>query len=169
MAGLGQLVRSLSEIVPVRTLLVVLFVVGILALPSWFETVRDRQLRGAVRRMVRADPETRAALVDRAITLAAHVPRRLSVLAGEAIRYDQRDVRDRALAALEQTGADTRALRERIERPKVRFRDPVEAIVRIEALLSEGLVEAAREQIADARSTFPDDPDLASLETKLRG
>jgi hypothetical protein len=169
MAGLGQLLRSLSEVVPMRTLAIVVLVVAILALPAWLETVRERQLRGAVRRMVRADPDQRAALVDRALTLAALVPRRLTVLAGEAIRYDQRDVRDRALAALEEAGGDTRALRARIERPKVRFRDPVEAVVRIEGLVAEGLVEAAREQLAEARSTFPDDPELALLETTLRG
>jgi hypothetical protein len=169
MAGLGQLVRSLSEVVPLRTLVVVLLVVAILALPAWLETVRERQLRGTVRRMVRADPDQRAALVDRALTLAAHVPRRLSVLAGEAIRYDQRDVRDRALAALEEVGGDTTVLRAKIERPKARFRDPVEAAVRIEGLVGEGLLEAAREQLAEARAAFPDDPELAFLETKVRG
>jgi hypothetical protein len=169
MAGLGQLLRSLSEVVPLRALLVIVLAVALLALPAWLETVRERQLRGTVRRMVRADPEQRAALVDRALILAAHVPRRLSVLAGEAIRYDQRDVRDRALAALEEAGGDTRALRARIDRPKARFRDPFEAVVRIEGLVAEGLLEAAREQLAEATTAFPDDPDLALLETKLRG
>lgn len=169
MAGLSQIARTLSELVPLRTLLLVLLVLAIVALPLWVETVRERQLRGTVRRMVRADPEQRAALVERAISLAGRVPRRLSVLAGEAIRYDQRDVRDRAIVALEAAGGDSRALRAKIERPKSRFRDPVEAAVRVDALLAEGLVEAAREQLAEARSTFPDDPDLVALESRLPG
>ncbi len=169
MAGIGQIIRTLSEVVPLRTLLLLVLALAILALPLWFETVRERQVRGAVRRMVRADPDQRAALEERAIALAASRPRRLFVLAGEAIRYDQRDLRDRALTALEAAGGDTRALRAKIDRPKAKFRDAVEATVRIEALLAEGLPEAAREQLGEARSAFPDDPDLLSLETKVRG
>lgn len=169
MAGLSQLVRTLSEVVPVRALLLVLLVLAVVALPAWLETIRERQLRGTVRRMVRADPEQRVALVERAMHLAGRVPRRLSVLAGEAIRYDQRDVRDHALAALEAAGGDSRPLRAKIDRPKPRFRDPVEAVVRVEGLLTEGLVEAAREQLGEARASFPDDGELKALESRLAG
>jgi hypothetical protein len=169
MAGLSQLVRTLSEVVPVRALLLVLLVLAVVGLPAWLENVRERQLRGAVRRMVRADPEQRVALVERVKHLAGGVPRRLTVLAGEAIRYDQRDVRDHALAALEAAGGDSRSLRAKIERPKPKFRDPVEAVVRVEGLLAEGLVEAAREQLGEALAAFPDDGELKALESRLAG
>jgi hypothetical protein len=165
--GLVEIVRTLGTLLPLRALAIVCVVVLLLGLPAWFENVRERQIRGTVRRMVRADPPIRASLEDRALELAGGKARRLTVLAGEAIRYDQRSVRDRALAALDASGADTKALRDRIDRPKIRFRDPVEAVVRVEALLADGLTEAAREQLDAARRAFPDDPELAALQDKL--
>jgi hypothetical protein len=165
--GLVEIVRALGALLPLRILALVCVVVVVLALPAWFENIRERQIRGTVRRMVRADPPIRASLEDRALELAAGRTRRLTVLAGEAIRYDQRSARDRALAALDASGADTKALRDRIDRPKVRFRDPVEAAVRIEALIADGLTEAARENLDAARRTFPDDGELAALQDKL--
>ena len=167
MGGLVDIVRTLGALLPLRILAIACVVVLVLALPAWFENVRERQIRGTVRKMVRADPPIRASLEDKALELAGGKPRRLTVLAGEAIRYDQRSARDRALAALDASGADTKALRDRIDRPKVRFRDPVEAVVRIEALIADGLTEAARENLDAARRTFPDDPDLAALQDKL--
>jgi hypothetical protein len=176
--GLIQIVRTLAQVVPLRVLVVLMVAGGILGLPSWIENVRERQIRGTVRRMVRADPPAREQLESQAIQLAERplpwpiepaegTQRRLNVLAAEAIRYNQRSARDRALAALDAAGADTRALREKISRPTVKFRDPVEAAVRIDNLLKEGLVEAAREQLTIARTHFPDDPELAALQEKL--
>jgi len=165
--GLVELVRTLGTLLPLRVLAIVCVVVLVLGLPAWLENVRERQIRGTVRRMVRADPPIRASLEDKALELADGKARRLTVLAGEAIRYDQRSARDRALAALEASGADTKVLRDRIERPKIKFRDPVEAVVRIEALIAEGLTEAAREQLDAALLTFPDDAELVALRDKL--
>jgi hypothetical protein len=165
--GLVEIVRTLGALLPLRLLAVGVVVLVLLALPAWFENVRERQIRGTVRRMVRAEPPHRASLEHRALELAGAKPRRLTVLAGEAIRYDQRSVRDRALAALDAAGADTRALREKIDRPRTRFRDPVEAVVRIEALLGEGLTEAAREQLEVAAAAFPADPEIAALRERL--
>ena len=45
----------------------------------------------------------------------------------------------------------------------------MEAVVRVEGLLTEGLVEAAREQLGEARATFPEDGELKALESRLAG
>lgn len=165
MAGLSTLARMLGDLLPPRFLFPALAVLILLMLPSWYENMREKQIRGVVRRMVRAEPVERDALYSQALELAGQKRRRLHTLAGEAIRYDQRALRDRALVLLEQTGGreEARTLRQKIEPVRSRYRDPVEAAIRIETLLADGLTEAADEQLRLARAQFPGDAELEAL------
>lgn len=169
MAGLSTLARMLGDLLPARFLIPALVVLVLALLPVWVENMREKQIRGVVRRMVRAEPTERDALVAQALALAGQKKRRLTALAGEAIRYDQRPLRDQALTLLEQAGGaeDARSLRKRIDPPKTRYRDAVEAAIKVEALLAEGLTEGAREQLALARTQFPTDPELEALQGRL--
>ena len=173
MAGaIAQLVEALSWFVPLRTIVVALVVLAAIASPFWFESVRDRQIRGAVRRMVRAEPRQRAAIAEQVMRLAGRRPGRLVAACDAAIKYDLRDLRDRALAALVEAGApqaDLKRLRALVDKPVVRWRDPLEAVVRIEALLDAGLRVGAQETLEQARAAFPGDPDLARLAARVDG
>lgn len=145
-------------------------VIGVVTLgPRWAESVRDKQIRGLVRRMVRADPQERKRLTELVTRIAGTHPRRLEATVHHAIQYDQRALRDSALATLHATGAareQVKRLRAKIEKPPTKFRDPIEAAVRIEQLFQNGLVDAAREQLDVALSAFPADPELVSLAEK---
>lgn len=170
MGGISQLITGLRTIFPLW-MLVAMGVVAAIALgPRWIESMRDKQLRGLVRRMVRAEPDERQRLRDEITAIAGHRPGRLIAVVLHAIHYDQRGLRDAALATLDATGAapaDVKRLRARIEKPPPRFRDPIEAAVRIEQLFRDGLLVAAQEQLDAARASFPNDPDLLAIGARL--
>jgi hypothetical protein len=166
MTGISDLVTALRTIFP-PWVLVAMGAVALVTLgPRWIESMRDKQLRGLVRRMIRADSAERTRLREQILGIAGTRPGRLVAVVLHAIHYDQRHLRDTALRTLEATGAapaDVTRLRARIEKPPTRFRDPIEAAVRIEQLFRDGLVVAATEQLAIARAAFPADPDLQAL------
>ncbi|MEQ1564987.1 MAG: hypothetical protein ABMA64_05065 [Myxococcota bacterium] len=170
MAALGNLLMSLTQILPLKVVIGLAAAIVVIGAPFWFESVRDRQIRGAVRRMVRADPASRAALAERAVGLAGDKPHRLRVVVDSAIKYDQRALRDQALDQLDAAGAGAEAARiRRTLRPEPpKLRDPLEAAVRIEQLLASGAIDGARELLDTARRAFPDDPELAAIERRER-
>lgn len=163
----GQVLNSL---VPGWAIPVVLGVAGVLMLPPWLESVRSKQIKGAVRRMVRADEALREQLSDRALALAGHRRLRLIGLVQEAIRYGQRELIEAGLVRLESDPRgrrDAQALRDRIRKPGQRFRDPTEASVRVSALIEAELFVGAQEQLDEALERFPDDPELLQLREAL--
>ena len=169
--GISDLIQGVAFFVPMRVLAVLIAIALIAAAPLWFETVRDKQIRGTIRRMVRADERERQDLAASVLRLAAGRPRRLGTVVRQAIHYDQRRLRDEALAALEATGAaelEVKHLRRMIQPAPVRFRDALEASIRVEKLLEEGLHVAAREQLQAALAAFPGDPELVALEARLQ-
>jgi hypothetical protein len=169
--GVSDLITGLLVVFPPWVLGVV-GVVGVVTLgPRWIESMRDKQLRGWVRRMIRADADERQRLSDLVMEVAGSHPGRLSAVVHHAIHYDQRALRDRALAALAATGGapeEVKRLRERIDKPRTKFRDPIEAAVRIEQLRQDGLLVAADEQLEIARAAFPGDPELEALARTMR-
>jgi hypothetical protein len=171
MSGIGQLLQALTAILPLKVVIGLGVAVAIGLAPYWLESIRDRQIRGTVRQMVRAEPEDRERLVQRVFELTGDKRQRLLTLVEVAIKYDQRGLRDQAIVRLESTGgtADAARLRKRIEPEKPRFRDALEAAVRIEALVSAGLTAAAEEQLAIARAAFPSDSELAELARRIAG
>jgi hypothetical protein len=167
-AGISQLIEGLALFLPLEVVVGIVSVGGVLALPLWFESIRDKQIRGLVRRMVRASGTERDELVQRAFQLAGDRPRRLGTLVRQAIHYDQRQLRDQALAALDATGkaaVDVKHFRTLIAPPPVRFRDPFEASVRVEQLLEQGLTVAAQEQLKAALEAFPENAELRALQS----
>ena len=169
--AIGDLINALTTLVPLRMLVVIAVLLAVSAAPFWMESIRDRQLRGLVRRCVRAEEGPRDALVAEILRVAADKPNRLRTVAQVALHYDQRDVHDRALAALEATGKaaeDVKLLRQKVEKPPIRFRDPLEAVVRVEALLDAGLRVGAQEQLDAALKAFPRDPDLERLQARTQ-
>lgn len=165
-----DLAGLLGAIVPPWAMPFVLVGIAAAVLPPWLESVRGKQIKGFVRRMVRAEDNERTALAEQALTLAGHKRIRLVGLALEALRYDQRSLRDAALARLDRHPkgrADAAKLRERFEKPAIRFSDPLAAQVRVESLLREGLVVGAAEQLEAARLQFPGHPDLEVLAAQV--
>lgn len=159
-----------GQLVPPWALPFVLGAIAVLALPPWLESVRGKQIKGFVRRMVRASDPERDALAERALTIAGQRRVRLVGLALEAMRYDQRGLRDQALARLARHPkgrVDAAKLRERFEKAPLRFTDPLSAQIRVEGLLREGLLVGAAEQLEAARRQFPQDPDLERLATEI--
>jgi len=165
-----DLAGLVGQLVPAWALPFVLGGIAVVALPPWLESVRGKQIKGFVRRMVRAGERERADLAARVLHIAGRRRVRLVGLALEAMRYDQRALRDQALARLEQHPRgrlDAAKLRERFEKAPVRFSDPLAAQVRVERLLREGLLVGAAEQLEAARRQFPDDPELSRLAAEL--
>jgi hypothetical protein len=170
------MVRGISDLFVALAFLPLPVVVGIgvagavVALPMWLESIRAKQIRGMVRRMVRADPPERQRLSAEVFRLAGVRARRLVLLAESAVKYDQRSLREAAVAALEASGGDPRdvqRLREVDRKPEARVVDPLAAAVRVEQLLDDGLVVAAREHLTAARRAFPADAELRALEERL--
>lgn len=162
--------QILNALVPGWAVPYVLGLLAALAVPLYLETVRGRQIKSAVRQMVRADGSRRHELEQRALYLAGRRRGRLIGLVQEAIRYGQPSLLQEGLTRLDQhpRGAgDAAALRKRVEPEPVRFRDPVEAVVRISRLLDQGLLVAADEQLVVARTQYPHDEELEGLHARL--
>lgn len=168
--GISDLFVALEQLLPLEWVIGIGVVGAVLALPLWMESIRAKQIRGLVRRMVRADAAERQRLTGEVLRLAGTTPRRLQLVGESAVKYDQRALRERAIALLEQHGGDPRdvqRLREVDRKPPVRVTDPISAAVRVEQLLADGLVVAAREHLEAARRAFPADEELAALEQRL--
>lgn len=171
-AGLGQLVKALASIVPAPVAIGIGVVLAVALAPRWLQSVRERQLRGLVRRMIRADPPERESLRAEAFALAGTDVERLRVLLLAAVKYTQRPVIDGVIAAFDARGDAIGAregawARELVEPRRAKYRDPVEAVLKIERLIASGLLAAAAEQVAIARDVFPEDEEIAALAAKI--
>ncbi len=168
--GFGEMMQALGALLPPEWLAAVAGVLLVVAVPFWLESMRGKQIRGAVRRMVRAEPEAREALIAQVMHLAGTRPRRLVTAVQQAMKYDQRELRDAALAVLVATDrahADVKQLRAAIDKPPILHRDPLEAVVKIEGLLDQGLRVAAHEHLEAARRRFPGDPELVAVSARV--
>ena len=162
--------QTVSSIVPPWAMPFVLGAVALVLLPPWFESVRSKQIKGAIRRMVRAEPSLRQSLAERALHLAGTRRIRLLGLVQEAHRYGQHELLENGLKLLAQSErgrADAQRIRDQYAPAPPVLRDPLEAVVRVESLLQQGLVVAAREQLDAAVRKFPNDPDLKRLENRV--
>jgi hypothetical protein len=139
--------------------------------PAWFDNVRGKQIRGQIRKMLRAErPTEKASHADEAMALAGDRPRRLVILIREAHKYQLNELRDRALRVLKEGGqapADVEVL-EKLVRPESKAAPTsLEAVVRVEQLLDAGLVVGAEEQLSAALERFPRDRELLALRERL--
>jgi hypothetical protein len=169
--GIGDIVSILQSFLPPWALAVIAVVALAVGGPAWFDNVRGKQIRGRIRKMLRADgPDARAAYAHEALELAGERPRRLVTLIREAHKYQLNELRDRALERLREGGAspaDVEVL-DKLVRPESKAAPTsLEAVVRVEKLLDAGLVVGAQEQLDAAMERFPEDPELRQLRSRL--
>jgi len=169
--GIGDIVAILQSALPPWALALVAVTVVLVGGPAWFDNVRGKQIRGQIRKMLRADgPGARAAHADEALQLAAERPRRLVTLVREAHKYQLNDLRDAALERLRDGGkspADVEVLDKLVQPESKAAPTSLEAVVRVEKLLDAGLVVGAKEQLDAALDRFPNDPELLALDRKI--
>lgn len=169
--GFGELLQSLGLLLPPWAVGAVAFVAVVAILPAWIDNMRVKQIRGTVRRMVRASDDGRLELADRAMRLAGRRPLRLVNLVEHAHKFQQLELRRRGLQALQGVApGEAQRLREAVEREKPKqVLHPLEVVVRVERLLAEGMEAAAVARLEEALQRHPDDPDLLALKRRLRG
>jgi len=166
-----QLIEAVTSLLPPWMVAPVLGVLVLLSVPLWLNSVRNKQISGAVRRLVRApDAVARAALLERIWSLAAERPSRVLVIVREAIRYDQRQLMNEAMDWLDARGEaveDLRIIRGKMTAEPKPVGHPLEVAVTVERLVEEGMHEAARSRLNDALARYPNDADLMALSRRL--
>ena len=165
MRGLSDIVQTLSMFLPTWAVVAVVAVAVMAISPWWIHSMRSKQIRGLVRRMVRADEARRRLLAEQAMGMAANKGHRLAVVATEAHKMGQVVLRDRAMAQLEQMGErkELALLLEMVKPKETPVAHPLEAAVIIERLREEGMFEAARDRLERALRRFPGDDRLLEL------
>jgi hypothetical protein len=170
MRGITDLGTALSAVLPPWMMAALGVVAAVAALPLFVERSRQKQIRGAIRRLVRADPPTRDALLRWVQTLSADRERRLTLVAEEATKREQWDLRQWALEGLErsETGRREAARLRKARTPEPKpFNHPLEAEAMARTLAAAGARVAARDVVRRARRRFPDSPELGLLEAEL--
>ena len=168
--GIADLFVAMNALLPTEVVVGIGVVLGVVAVPLWIESIRQKQIRGMVRRMVRADDEQRTRLRLELFALANGRARRLIGIAQQAAKYDQRRLKDEAIAALQAMDAGKIEIQRLIDAERkapIRVADPLQAVIRVEGLLDEGLPVAAREHLDAALGAFPGDPDLLALSERV--
>lgn len=165
---IGDLYAFLTLFLPWKLVVGVGVALAFVAVPYWFETVREKQLRGQVRRMVRAEQHERVRLVEETFGLAGDRASRLARLVEAGRHYDQRDVVERALGELHKVDAPLAVrLQSQLAPPRPKARDGLEVAVRVEALLASGMGDRAREVLEEGLRDHPADPELTALRDRL--
>lgn len=170
MSGVAQLLQALFGFFPAWSIPFLMAAVVVFAAPFWLENVRQKQVRNALRRAVRSQENQRERHIEEAFRRAAGKPRRLVALTEEATRFKLDPVWKRALAELEKAQghpADLRRLRGAQQLDGKKPVHPIEEAVSVRSMLESGATARAAERLRLARQTFPDDPDLISLEAIL--
>ena len=169
--GLGDIVNLLMWALPPWAVALLCAAVFLLALPGLRYGHRTRRIRSAIRQMVRADPEHRAAMVTRTMRAAGQDAHLLALVARESRKRGLPDLYQHALTVLAEHPTHARlavAVRAEIERPKTHKRHPAESVIAIENLLAQGLTTRAQEQLDDALLDHPQDKDLLDLVERVR-
>ncbi len=168
MRNLVDLLHTSSDLLPSWLLVSLAAIAGWFIFPAWWNSVRVRQIRSTLRKATQAkDSQQRQRLLAHAYQLAGDDDNRWIVIAEEATTRTLPSARKRALQELSARSIPLSVLdhlKEKTESPPKLDAHPLEAMVGIERLRREGLTEAARARLSQARRRFPDDPELAQLE-----
>lgn len=170
MAGLGRIFRDLWILLPHWAVGVLVAVTAIALVPGWRFRRRTTRVREAVRQMVRAEPETLARLTAVVWEVAGTHPDLLATAVREARKRDQPKLANEAMARLDTipAGAALAAqLRAEVTRPARDAGDVLSFALRIETMIADDRVDAARLALHDALTRWPDDPHLARLRDAL--
>lgn len=169
--AIPDLISVLTSFFPPEVLAILAVVLGAIAVPTWINSIRTKQLKTRLRWHGRSHTdEERERWEAEAFELAAGKGRRLVSLADEALKLNQLLMFRRALdelKATEQCPADVERLEKATLKERPRYRHPVEAAVVIEKLIEQEMFDEARTRLVEAYGIFPGDPDLAALESAL--
>jgi hypothetical protein len=168
--GVEDLFTALSMLLPPWAVAGVFLCIVAIVVPLWVKNLRVKRIRALARRMVRAEPDLRAQYFSEILELAGDNPDRLESAAQIAIKYGVYDLRNEAIRRLEATGALPQALRKlrgSFEAEPKRALHPLEVAVNVEQLLSEDMLDAARDQLDEGLVRFPDDEELNALRQRL--
>ncbi len=173
MRGIGMAVRALIQALGLRVppLLapLVAVAVALAALPFIARNLRIKRARTLVVELDHADAARRQEVLVELEALGRRDAAALAAACDEAISRGRRELATRLVRLLKEVGgrpADLRELVERLKGPRPAGTPMGEAIA-IERLLAQGADGAARKRLAEARSRWPDDPDLAELAERL--
>ena len=170
MRGIGDIFQVLSMWLPPWGVALLLGAIALALLPGLRFRTRSRQVREAVRRMVRATPADREALVTRAFDRAGNHPHLLAILATEARKRAMPHLYQRAMDALRAApggAAEAARLHAEASRAKGDPLHPLEVVLRVETMLDEGLTVAARVRLDEALGHHPGHPELLALLARL--
>lgn len=171
MAGIAKLISPMLSGLPPWAIGVVVALVAMIGLPIWLNGVRQKQIKGLIRRRQRAEGEERERLAEQALALADCKPGRLVVLATEAAKFQQLPLYETAMALLKAHGGhkdDLKRLSLLVKEPPKLHGSGLEAAIIIERLVDEGLLEAAAERYALASAKHPNDADLQAAGARLQ-
>jgi len=171
MRNLVDLLHSTTDLLPSWLVIALAAVAGWFIFPAWWNSVRVRQIRATLRKATQTnDTQRRQALLEEAYQLAGDEGSRWIVVAEEATSRVLPSARERALNELNARSIPLSVLdhlqKEKTSKEKIDGH-PLEAILGIERLRREGLLEAAHVRLTQARKRFPDDAELAELEVEL--
>jgi hypothetical protein len=168
--GLSDLVNSLFVFLPVELAIAVLLAAALLILPGWIFAIRAKQIKGLIRKRVRASAEERDRLANEALALAAGKGNRLVVLARESLRMGQRELWKRAMDELQLLPAhvaEARELTASISRESQPLLHPVEVVMTVQRLLELHMTQAALDRIDEALERFPRDDGLLTAREQV--
>jgi len=171
MAGLGTLIQALIALLPPWAVAAIGVAGAVWLVRGLRFRTRTRRIRELVRRRVRAEAPEAAMLLDRALDVAGDDPALLGELARESRRRTQPDGWRIAEARLVQVSGGPAELARvrRLDGPEARALDAHEEADRVANLVEQGLPEAARARLDEARARFPDDPRLHALAARIAG
>jgi len=168
--GLSDLVNTLFLLLPYELAIVLIIGVAILFLPGWLFAMRSKQIKGLIRRRVRATEEARGHLAEQALELAAGKGDRLVILAREALKMGQRDLWKSAMDELKLLPAHSSEVQEltsEVSREGQPLLHPVEVIMTVKRLRELGMNQAALERIEEAIQRFPQDEELLTTRNEV--
>lgn len=170
MQVLGRIFQDLWILLPHWAVGLLAAVTAIALVPGWSFRRRTTRIREAVRQMVRAEPAQVVKLEERLWGLAGEHPDLLSSAVREARRREIPKVANEAMRRLEALPGSAKLvdqLKSEVTREAQHQGDVLATVLRIETMLSDDRLDAARAALDDAIQKWPDDPHLTRLRPAL--
>lgn len=170
MTGVSDVINGLMILLPPELVGLLVVVAAALLAPGWVHATRARQLKGMIRRRVRASEADRSILMDEILQRAGMDVPLLGVAYGEASKREQVVLIAALRARLEQNARGQEELARhtrKTERKKPPPRHPLETIAIVETMIEAELWVAAADQVAQALEAQPTEPRLLDLSERL--
>jgi hypothetical protein len=170
MRGITAALKGLEDVLGLPPWAVGLIFVGVLYLifSQIMKGGPAARARGLVVRAAVAEARARVTMEAEALKLVWDDPLGLLVVGQEALRRGSKGTAEKAVARLKDIGAEpdkTRALAEQVQgRPTAR---PEGEIVAIRNMIENELWDMARERVARARATWPDEEAFVDLAARV--